>query len=144
MGFSTSGSAAILFVGVLVTLTTVYPVVETAHERVTTATDEHDDRVLDRRNTDMNVTNVSYNASTDTLVVNATNTGSRTLSVDETDLLVDGAFQTGYTVRVDGQAGRTIWVPGEQLQFELTGVTATPNRVKLVTEFGVAETVTEV
>ena len=144
MGFSTSGSMAILFVGVLVCLGTVYPVAETANERVTDATLERDDRALDGRNTAIDVTNVSYDADNDTLVVNVTNTGSTTLSVDDTDLLVDGAYQDGYTTRVDGEGGRTIWVPGERLQFELTGVTTAPDRLKVVTEHGVAETETEV
>ncbi|WP_256297668.1 flagellin [Haloarchaeobius salinus] len=140
MGFSTSGSVAILFVGLLVCLSTVYPVMETANERVTEASEARDDRVLDQANTAVNVTDVGYNASTDTLVVNVTNTGSTTLSVDGTDLLLDGGYVTGATTRVEGDPGRTIWVPGEQLQFELTGVTAGPARVKLVTENGIAET----
>ncbi|MFC4407348.1 hypothetical protein [Haloarchaeobius iranensis] len=140
MGFSTSGSVAILFVGALVCLSTVYPVVETANERVTEATEARDDRALAEANTAVNVTDVSYNASTDTLVVNVTNTGSTTLSVDGTDLLLDGTYVSGATTRVEGDSGRTIWVPGEQLQFELAGVTSEPGRVKLVTENGIAET----
>ena len=140
MGFSTSGSVAILFVGLLVCLSTVYPVMETANERVTEATEAREDRSLDQANTATNVTAVSYNASTDTLVVNVTNTGSTTLSVDGTDLLVDGTYVTGATTRVEGDSARTIWVPGEQLQFEVTGVTAEPGRIKVVTENGIAET----
>jgi|AntRauTorcE11898_2_1112593.scaffolds.fasta_scaffold124963_1 flagellar protein FlaF len=140
MGFSTSGSVAILFVGALVCLSTVYPVMETANERVTEATEARDDRALAQANTAMNVTNVGYNASTDTLIVNVTNTGSTTLSVGGTDLLLDGTYVTDATTRVEGDSGRTIWVPGEQLQFEVTGVTAEPGRVKLVTENGIAET----
>lgn len=140
MGFSTSGSVAILFVGLLVCLSTVYPVMETANERVTEATEAREDRALDQANTAMNVTAVSYNASTDTLVVNVTNTGSTTLSVDGTDLLVDGTLRSAATTSVEGDTGRTIWVPGEQLQFELTGVTTAPGRVKVVTENGIAET----
>jgi flagellar protein FlaF len=140
MGFSTSGSVATLFVGALVCLSTVYPVMETANERVTEATEARDDRALAQANTAMNVTNVGYNASTDTLIVNVTNSGSTTLSVGGTDLLLDGTYVTDATTRVEGDSGRTIWVPGEQLQFEVTGVTAEPGRVKLVTENGIAET----
>lgn len=140
MGFSTSGSVAILFVGALVCLSTVYPVVETANERVTEASEARDDRALAQANTAVNVTTVDYNASSDTLVVTVTNTGSTTLSVDDTDLLVDGRLRSGATTSVEGDTGRTIWVPGEELRFELTGVTTAPGRVKLVTENGIAET----
>ncbi|WP_267641780.1 flagellin [Haloarchaeobius amylolyticus] len=144
MGLSTSGATAILFVGFLLTVSTAYPVVETANERVTDAVDDRGERELDRRNTDMNVTNVSYNASTDTLTVTVTNTGSRSLSVAETDLLVDGEYRTDATTSVAGDGARDLWMPGESLAFELTGVTTAPDRVKLVTEYGVAETITEV
>ncbi|MCT9095207.1 fla cluster protein FlaF [Haloarchaeobius sp. HME9146] len=144
MGLSISGAAAILFVGVLLTVSTAVPVLESANERVTTAVDDRGERELERRNTDMNVTNVTYNASADTLTVNVTNTGSRTLSVNETDLLVDGVYRTDATTRVEGDSGRVLWMPGESLEFELTGITTTPDRVKVVTEYGVAETITEV
>jgi flagellar protein FlaF len=144
MGFSTSGSVAVLFVSMLVMMSTLYPVVETANERMSDASDDRNERSLDRYNTAINVTNVSYNGTAETLTILVNNTGSTTLSVDETDVLLDGAFQTGYTKRVDGDATRTIWAPGEQLELELDGVTGAPGRVKLVTEFGIAATITEV
>jgi flagellar protein FlaF len=143
MGFSTSGSMAIIFVGILVAVSTAYPVMEAADERVQTAVDDRADRSVSQRNSDIELVNASYDATNDTLVVLVTNTGSRTLSVNATDVLVDGAYQTGYATSVDGTTSRRTWVPGETLRVEVSTTTA-PNRVKVVTEFGIAETETHI
>lgn len=134
---------AVLFVGVLIALSTAYPVMSAANERVQTAVDDRTDRELDQRNSDIELANAMYNATNDTLVVWVNNTGSRTLSVNETDVLVDGAFQSGYATRVAGDGARTVWVPGETLRVEVSTTTA-PGRVKVVTEFGIAETTTDI
>ena len=143
MGFSTSGATAIIFVGVLVAVGIAYPVLQTAHEERTTAIDERDDRALEMRNTAIDLENASYDGTD--LTVNATNTGSSTLSVPATDLLVDGAFVADgdRTETVDGAADRETWQPGETLSITVA-VDDEPDRVKLVTEYGVAATTTEV
>jgi flagellar protein FlaF len=143
MGFSTSGSMAILFVGVLVAISTAYPMMSAANERVQTAVDDRGDRSLSQRNSDIELANVTYNETTDVLVVRVNNTGSRALSVDDTDVLVDGQFQQGYATSVDGDGSRSIWAPGETLRVELSTSTR-PGRVKVVTEFGIAETETNI
>lgn len=143
MGFSTSGSMAILFVGVLVAISTAYPMMSAANERVQTAVDDRGDRSLSQRNSDIELANVTYNETTDVLVVRVKNTGSRALSVDDTDVLVDGQFQQGYATSVDGDGSRSIWAPGETLRVELSTSTR-PGRVKVVTEFGIAETETNI
>lgn len=143
MGFSTSGSMAILFVGVLVAISTAYPMMSAANERVQTAVDDRGERSLSQRNSDIELANVTYNETTDVLVVRVNNTGSRALSVDDTDVLVDGQFQQGYATSVDGDGSRSIWAPGETLRVELSTSTR-PGRVKVVTEFGIAETETNI
>lgn len=134
---------AVLLVGVLVAISTAYPMMSGANERVQTAVDDRDDRSLSQRNTDIELANVTYNETTDVLVVRVNNTGSRTLSVNDTDVLVDGRFQQGYATSVDGDGSRSIWTPGETLRVELSASTR-PDRVKVVTEFGIAETETEI
>jgi flagellar protein FlaF len=66
------------------------------------------------------------------------NTGSTTLSVDRTDLLVDGRYQVPDTFAVAGTENRTVWTPGSQLELTVTGVTSEPSRVKVVSGPGVA------
>lgn len=141
MGFATSGAVAIIFVGALVAFGVLYPTMQATRERVSEAEDRRAEAALARENTDISVS-VSYNASINTLVVNVTNKGSTTLSVERTDVLVDGRYETVDSTTVGGES-RTIWVPGERLRIETTEA-ARPDRVKVVVEYGVAETVTGV
>lgn len=145
MGFSTSGAVAIIFVGLLVAVGIAYPVVQTAHEDRMTAIDDRDERTLDVRNTDVELAAHSYDDTAGELTVNVTNTGTTTLSVPATDLLVDGQYLelSPAETHVETDDEREIWQPGEQLSIVIeSGEHAfeDPDRIKLVTEHGVAET----
>ncbi|MFC4542662.1 flagellin [Halosolutus amylolyticus] len=146
MGFSTSGAVAIVFVGMLVAVGIAYPAVQTAHEERSASIDDRDDRALEIRNTAIDAGNVTYDGTADELTVNVTNTGSTTLSVSETDLLIDGVYRStdDWTATIDGTADRDLWQPGERLTIEVESVADEPARVKLVTEHGIAATVTEI
>ncbi|WP_440771043.1 flagellin [Natronorubrum sp. DTA28] len=163
MGFSTSGATAVLLVGLLVAVGIAYPVLQGAQEARLSAIDDRDDRVLDLRNSDIELEEAQYDTSSDdevengedengddehTLTVNVTNTGSTTLSVSATDLLVDGVYRSvgADETDVDGTADRDLWQPGETLTFtvELDESDDPPERVRVVTEHGIAETTTEV
>jgi len=143
VGFSTSGATAIVFVGVLVAAGIAYPVFQTAQEQRRDAIADRDDRQLELRNTAIEVASWSYNESgDDNFTMSVNNTGSTTLSVPETDLLIDGVYRDAYATSVDGDAGRELWQPGETLTVEVS--TTRPDRAKVVTEHGIAETVTGV
>jgi flagellar protein FlaF len=139
MGFSTSGSMAILLVGVLIAVGTAYPTVSTANERVQSAVDDRNDRSLAERNSDIALVNDTYNASNDTLVIWVNNTGSGTLHVNDTDVLVDGSYRQGYESSIDGDVSRAVWLPGQTLRIEIS-VSPEPNRFKIVNEYGIAIT----
>ena len=142
MGFSVSGSAAILFIAAFVSVGILYSAAYNGYEQVQDADDEHGERVLEQRNTVVNITSVSYNVSgTDQLTVNVTNEGTTTLSVSETDLLVDGIYQSEDAYAdwsVGGQSDTDFWVTGETLSITVN-VTG-PSRVKIVTAPGVTAT----
>ena len=144
MGFSVSGSAAILFIAAFVSVGILYSAAYNGYERVQDADNSYDDRMLEQRNTAVNVTNATYNASGNGLVtVNVTNHGSTTLSVNETDLLVDGAFEPRDDYvdwNVEGETDTSLWLPGET--YNITVDVGDPNRVKVVTGPGVTETAT--
>ena len=147
MGFSTSGAAAIIFVGLLVAVGIAFPALETAHDRRATAMDERDERALDMRNTAIDT--VAEHADGD-LHVDVRNEGSTTLTVEHTDTLLDGVYTTPTTIAVRDDDGET-WTdderstvtPGESLELTFEGV-GEVDRVKVVTRHGIAETVTEV
>jgi flagellar protein FlaF len=144
MGFSTSGATMILFLGVLVSASILVPAAEQAYEDVTDARDERGERLLERRNSETSLSNVTYNSSSGTLSVSVNNTGSVTLAANQTDLLVNGTLRTSYDATVAGVTGRTLWLPGETLTFTYSGVSSKPNRVKVVAETGVAVSTTNV
>lgn len=140
MGFSVSGATAIVFAGLFVSFGMFYTTTANTAEQVSDANGQWQDRVLEQQNTAIDIVTASYNATTDTLVVEANNTGAAALSTNATDLLVDNAYQGNFdAVSVDGDPATTLWLPGETVRFELT-TTTQPDRVKLVTETGVAGT----
>lgn len=144
MGFSTSGAIAVIFIAILLSLGVLVPSVDGAYERVAHAADEEDERALAVTNTAIQIVATDYKPGQDELTVEVDNEGSRTIDVEHTTLLVDGVYVTPDNTTVDGEAGRTVWAPGERLTFTVQGYTSDPNRVKVVTGNGVADTETGV
>ena len=140
MGFSVSGSAAVIFVAAFIGFGMFYSAAANGFERVNDAREDQRDRLLDQQNTDISVVSATWNNSDDNLVVTVDNTGSETLSVEETDLLVDNDYQTGYDTTVDTDPSTDIWASQEQLEITVTSFTSGPDRVKVVTENGIADT----
>jgi flagellar protein FlaF len=138
MGFGVSGSMAILFLGVLIATGTLFTTTSTTVEEVDEAHDERQERLLDRRNTDITVTSAVYNTTSGTLNLSVSNDGATTLSVNGTTLLVDNQYYSVADATVDGIAATDLWEPGETLSLNVS--TSEPARVKVVTEQGLADT----
>ena len=148
MGFSTSGAAAIIFVGLLIAVGIAFPALENAHDRRASAIDDRDDRALDMRNSAIEAEAVHDDGD---VRVNVTNEGSTTLSIDHTDALLDGVYESPSSAVVhddrtdetwaDGE--RSVLAPGEVLELTFADAGAV-ERVKVVTEHGIAVTLTEV
>jgi flagellar protein FlaF len=139
MGFSVSGAAAIVFAGMFVAFGMFYTATAGSTERISEAESDHRDRALDQQNTALSMVEATYYAANDSLIVQADNTGTTSLSVGETDLLVDNAYTTDANVTVDGNATTALWLPGERVRYTVSA-DSQPGRVKLVTETGVAGT----
>ncbi|ADJ15021.1 fla cluster protein flaF [Halalkalicoccus jeotgali] len=141
MGFSVSGSTVVILIGCLIAFSVIFTVATDSFDRVTTAQDEHADRLLDRQNTAIEIGDATRNGTA--LSVSVTNTGSTALSIDRTDLLVDGEYVTTDPAVIDASGNVTaetnLWVPGETLAYELE---SNATSVKVVTEGGVAATAT--
>jgi flagellar protein FlaF len=139
LGFSVSGSAAIVFVGIFLAFSSAYTASANGFERVTDAKSAVDEDALDRQNTALSVTNATYNAGNDTLTVEAVNEGTTALEIGAVDLLVDNAYRDNFTARtVGGDNSTDLWLPGERLHLEVNATTR-PNRVKIVSGPGVAD-----
>jgi flagellar protein FlaF len=139
MGFSVSGSAAILFIAAFVSVGILYSAAFNGYERVQDADDAQAEQVLERRNTAISFGNVTYNGSAGTMTVNVTNDGATSLSVAGTDVLVDGVYKSPdnyVSVSVNGDTATDVWLPGETLSVTVN-TSGAPSRVKVVTAPGV-------
>lgn len=143
MGFSTSGATAILLVGVLVAVSVAYPVLQSAQDLRRDAIENRDNRALEVQNAAIELDAVEH--ADGELTVTASNDGASSLSAADTTVLVDGEIPADRDVEVDGVPGRELWLPEETLTVTVADADlpdGDPERVKLVTEYGVAITET--
>ena len=144
MGFSVSGSTVIILIGCLIAFSAAFTVATDSLDRVSTAQDDRADRLLDRQNSAIEIGDVEPSGEeNDSLTLSVTNTGSTALSIDRTDLLVDGEY-SGEKPTIVGADGKTksetnLWLPGDTLQYELSDGA---ERVRVVTEHGVSVSTT--
>ena len=138
VGFSVSGSAAIIFVGVMVAAGIAVPSLVGSIGALADSQGEQVDRGIDALNTEFEITSATYNASgQENVQVELTNTGSTTLGVNETSVLVNGVIPDSTDVTSNPDAG--LWLPGETLTFTVENRDSI-GRVKVVAENGIAET----
>ncbi|WP_225333136.1 flagellin [Halomicrobium urmianum] len=140
MGFSVSGSAAIVFVGLFVAFGMFYTATANGFENVHEAQDERTDRTLVAQNTAVELTIAEWNSTAGELTVRANNTGAAELTVGDVDLLADNTYLSGYVTEVGGDDDTDLWLPQERLTITVASLDSDPGRVKLVTGPGVAET----
>jgi flagellar protein FlaF len=140
MGFSVSGSAAIIFVAAFIGFGMFYSSAANTTERITDAKQDREDRVLKQENTAIDLTDLTYNQTANSANLTIINTGSTALSVEETDVLLDNEYQTGYRTAVDGNEGTDVWSPEQTLVVNVTETPSQPNRAKVITGPGIAAT----
>lgn len=148
MGFSVSGSVAIVSIGVLVAFGVMFPAVIDSNQQVSEAQSTQSERILEQQNTEIHINDSSYDGTN--LTVEVVNRGTVALDVGETDLLVDGEYARPNQTTVyrslnktDGETATDVWLAGEVLEV-VVEIDTRPNRVKVVTETGVADRTEEV
>jgi flagellar protein FlaF len=139
MGFSTSGSMLVIFIGAFIALGAVYTASSNATEAVSESYSEQLAAHGDIQETAIDV-RARYHEADTNLTVRADNVGSVELSVSATDVLVDGEYTppSGFGIgTVDGNE-TDVW--GQQEQLRLENDSAVPERIHVVTETGVTGT----
>lgn len=144
MGFSVSGSAAIIFAGMFLGFGIFYGAASNSFERISEAETEQTDRIVDKRNTALNITLAEYDSNTNRVTVHVNNTGTTPQSLNDTDFIVDNEYIAGWqadarVLREDGTVDTQtdLWLPGERLNITITD-SDLPARAKVVTESGVS------
>ena len=144
MGFSVSGATVVLFLGLFISFGIAYSTANNGFERVHEAYEDNAAEKLARQNTAVDFNHTAVVNEGGQLYVNVTvnNTGTNSLSVNDTDILIDGIYTEHtkmVTLEVDGDDATDLWLPGETLQANVS-VESRPTRVKVVTGPGVAAT----
>lgn len=148
MGFSVSGSVAIISIGVLVAFGVMFPAVIDSSQQVSEAQSTQSERILDQQNTEIHINDTTYDG--ENLTVAVVNEGTVSLNVEQTDVIVDGEYHSPNVTTVyrtknmtQGNTDTRIWLSGEVLEL-VVAVDSDPRRVKIVTETGVSEATMEV
>lgn len=158
MGFSVSGSFAILVVAAFIALGMFYPAVTNGIEEVDSANRAAHDGALTKQNTAITITRAEYvvRGVNSALEIEVENRGTTELSVNGTDIIVDDGYfshaeiaeNAGSSEDVDGDDTTDLWLPGETYNIELgqslldsvlNGTDITPSRVKIVAGPGVSD-----
>lgn len=145
MGFSVSGATALLLVAFLISFGAFYTAATGTFDQIQDAQVDQVDQNIEAINTNIDIGSATYNESgNNELVIVANNTGASSVSLSDTDLLIDGEYTMDWqpTARIDGDADRGLWVPQSQLEitvdFDAEG--DDPEQVRLVTIHGIAAT----
>lgn len=139
VGFSVSGTYAVLFVGLLMASSMLYGAFDASIERTIEGASEDYQARSEQTRTAIEISNVTYDEDNEVLTVNVTNTGSTILDVNATDLVIDNEYYNDSTLndrRVDGSPNASRWRPDEVLHFNAT--VADPVDVLVMTEHGVS------
>lgn len=157
MGFSVSGSFAVVAIASFMALGMLYSSAAVGFELVREAQQDAHDGQLAEQNTAIEISEANWTTASGCglstcLVIEANNTGTTALSLNATDLLVDGYYvgRENYTAdRVGDDTSTGLWLPGETYRIEVSrpvlnqlfdDVTSfPPSRVVLNTEHGVGD-----
>lgn len=117
MGISVSAGTAVILVGVFLMLGVIVPGMLNAHDRVTSAADERHQLQTDRGLTSIHINSTMVDNGSRTVEVE--NSGTTSLSLSETTVLVDNAYVTMDNLTVAGTdaAETDLWLPGEVIEF---------------------------
>lgn len=144
MGFSVSGATALLLIAFLLSFGAFYTASTGAFSEVQNAQTDQTDRTLETINTEIQIDNATYNESGNgNLAINVTNTGASTLQLNDTSLLIDGEYVDNWQdgAAIGGDSNSYLWLPQETTEISVSR-DPDPQRVKIVTEYGVAATST--
>ena len=146
MGFSVSGSAVIIFIGLVIAAGIAVPPLLGSVGDLASAQGEQIEQGTDRMNTDIEIAAAVYeDGDPGELTVELENAGTTTLSIEHTDMLVDGEIQTesgdgkGTAIVLEDDTtdpDAELWLPAETLEITVDA-DAEPDRIKVVTENGV-------
>ena len=151
VGVSVSAAAAILFSGLIISVSVFFAVFDSTTNKLINYSQRSYDDDLKMMQTDISITNATYNWITLTLSLKIINTGSIELDATKSEILIDGILKTdmiNWTKSTIDTKASHIWAPRTIFYLELTSLSyplgQNPERIKVVTENGVSDYTTDI
>ena len=130
MGFSTSISIVILFIGLLTIATSSYATIDRSTDLLAEAQVTQHERMLDQLNTKITITGIAIAGNNVTITVQ--NEGTTVLDTGKIDVLLDGEYVTPDSITPSGH-----WIPDRSIDVLLSDVNPPTNRrIKIIVENG--------
>jgi len=140
MGFSVSMTFAIFLVAFIALSGMLVSSYSYRSNLVDGAKEIQQERMLNRIQTDFEITDTTYNAVGNFLVVDVNNTGSTVLNASKVDVILDGSLKTdSITALTINGTSTSVWAPDERLQINLSGISSNPARAKVIAANGVSD-----
>lgn len=144
MGFSISGATVVIVLGLFIGFGMFYSAAGESVNRIVESNTGMADQLLDQQNTAVNLQSATYWTTNSTVTISVTNTGSTTLALDETSVLLDGRIHSVTNATVENETETTLWLPGETAIYKITNVVEAPTRALIVTEHGISGQTTDI
>ncbi len=140
MGFSVSMTFAIFLVAFIVLASMLVSSYSYRSNLVNDAKEVQQERMLNKIQTDFEITDTSYNAEGNFLLIDVNNTGSTVINASKIDVILDGNLKTDSitALTIDGTA-TSVWAPDECLEINISGISSNPARVKVIAANGVSD-----
>lgn len=132
MGFATSMTVAIIFIGILIIATTTIPIIIQSHEKVQESKDDKHQMQIDQLNTAIDISNMTKNGG-NSLFICVSNTGTTTLRGNKSNVLIDGIYEN-YTVTPTGY-----WMPQTSAVFTVNTSTSVDHMITVISENGISD-----
>lgn len=145
MGFGTIAANIIMFIAIVTIATGFVFYFNMQTQEISTSLESQNKRLRDELRTDITITSVSYDNSTNppTTTAYVKNTGKTKLELNATDIYIDGLRKERgdrtISVEADTQvANSLIWDPGEIVKIEVNeNLSNTVHQVRVVTSNGI-------
>lgn len=145
MGFGSLAVQIVMFVTVLTIAVGIVILINVNIQETSQALTLQKDRLSDQLRTDITITSLSYNTTTDVLTAYVENTGKTKVRMNTTDLYVNGlrVQYTNRTIAVENDTdlgSPLIWDPSEIISIVSTQtLTSGIHTVRVVTDNGISD-----
>lgn len=133
MGFSVTGTHAIIFIASIIIASTVVAVVSSTTDILESGIKEKSRQASEKMRTEIKILHVTPSASNTTVFV--LNTGSEVLNPNATALFIDGNWQSNINITIVNRSTNiqnNFWDPKEIIQINASTVSAGKHTAKVI------------